>query len=237
MSNYQIILIDPSTRHPELEVCEYIMNRSRLTTHLVRPGLNNHMRHGALSVDGLWAIDLDRISAILILGGGASPNDRLIWQSELIKWLTHQGGPLSRQLPLLGVCYGHQLLGHICGGKVAYLWNEQCEKGLREIQLSEDVLGVSMVKNVPLVVSHREGLVTLPSNWRSLTLSPMIESANGYGRVLAYEVIKHQTYPWWGIQAHIDATPQFLLNNQIPSQLPQPYLGKVMIDTFISQFI
>ena len=82
MLNKQIILIDPSTRHPELEVCEQIIERSLLTTHLVRPGLDKANRYGALGVHDLWVIDLNQVSAVIILGGGASPNDQIIWQNE-----------------------------------------------------------------------------------------------------------------------------------------------------------
>ena len=57
------------------------------------------------------------IAAAVITGSGAMVSERLDWSERTAQWLrtaAHAG------LPMLGVCYGHQLLAHALGGHVDY---------------------------------------------------------------------------------------------------------------------
>lgn len=58
------------------------------------------------------------IAGAVITGSHAMVTDRAPWSEALADWLrvAVPGG-----LPLLGVCYGHQLLAHALGGEVDYL--------------------------------------------------------------------------------------------------------------------
>ncbi|MDR3390038.1 MAG: glutamine amidotransferase [Rudaea sp.] len=58
-----------------------------------------------------------RIDAAVITGSGAMVSERLGWSERTADWLrtAAQAG-----LPMLGVCYGHQLLAHALGGHVDY---------------------------------------------------------------------------------------------------------------------
>jgi len=59
----------------------------------------------------------DSVAGAVITGSGAMVPDRLDWSERTAAWLRDAAGI---GLPLLGVCYGHQLLAHALGGHVDY---------------------------------------------------------------------------------------------------------------------
>src|SRR5690606_2484463 len=52
----------------------------------------------------------------VLTGSGAMVTDRLDWSEATAEWLR---GAVAAGLPLLGICYGHQLLADALGGRVA----------------------------------------------------------------------------------------------------------------------
>ena len=56
-------------------------------------------------------------AGVLVSGSSAMVTERLDWSERCADWLrlAHEQG-----VPLLGICYGHQLLAHALGGRVDY---------------------------------------------------------------------------------------------------------------------
>lgn len=57
------------------------------------------------------------VDAVVVTGSGAMVSERLDWSERTAHWLRDAA---AAQRPLLGVCYGHQLLAHAFGGQVDY---------------------------------------------------------------------------------------------------------------------
>jgi len=58
----------------------------------------------------------EHISAAVVTGSAAMVTQRHDWSERTAQWLVDA---VRRNVPLLGVCYGHQLLAHALGGRVA----------------------------------------------------------------------------------------------------------------------
>ena len=59
----------------------------------------------------------DALAGIVLTGSHAMVSDREAWSEALVPWLQRA---VALQTPLLGICYGHQLLAHALGGEVAH---------------------------------------------------------------------------------------------------------------------
>jgi GMP synthase-like glutamine amidotransferase len=189
-----IAVIDPGCRVPELDNYNRLVLGSpevRLTYHL--PAL-----FGMSSLQ----FSVQKPDALIIFGSSASVYDQLPWQEELHPYIKDQ---IDAGLPALGICYGHQLLAHLYGGKIDFaLPTQEKFKGLRSIQFQKS--GFWLGNSGRYVVSHREVVSKLPDVFENCASSPVCE----------FELIKHKQHSVWGIQSHPEAGPEFIQNSSIP---------------------
>ena len=73
---------------------------------------------------------------------------------------------LSLGIPILGICYGAQLIAHLCGGKVVSATTK--EYGKKEISYSECDLFDSLEKENVCWMSHTDFVSTLPEGFEIL---------------------------------------------------------------------
>lgn len=205
-----LAVIDPGTRFPELDCFNRISLNSPLsaTYHLpAQQGIESLIRR-------------PDIAGIIILGSGASVHDDEDWQLVLNDWLRDR----LTTLPMLGLCYGHQLLAHLLDGKVDFLFDSHEKlRGVRDVPLLADSLW-GAAETVPMVISHREHVVSVPPGCVGL----------GSSEQVPVEAFRHAELPIWGLQAHPEATTAFTSNNGIPFDAEPDLLagGHSIVDAF-----
>jgi GMP synthase-like glutamine amidotransferase len=195
-----VAVIDPATSHPELDTFNKLVLREaqdmRFTYHL--PSL--HGMQSLLLTEG-------KIDVVMILGSGASVNDRLEWQDEFKAWLDLK--ILKHSIPTLGICYGHQLIAKMFGGEVTFAhedhrkYQEFRTIGCRSCRFLSD-------ESLFILMSHREIVVRVPSGFE-----PYLSSSK-----FALEGLQHRTLPIWTISGHPEATSGFVANQQMDQVLP-----------------
>ncbi|VVC04750.1 GMP synthase [glutamine-hydrolyzing] subunit A [Candidatus Bilamarchaeum dharawalense] len=95
------------------------------------------------------------------------------------------------KIPLLGVCYGHQMIAHVWGAKVAK--GKSAEYGMGEVEIdSSEVIFKGIPKKLRVWVSHFDEVKELPEDFIKLAHSETCD----------VEAMMHRTKPIFGIQFH-----------------------------------
>lgn len=74
-----------------------------------------------------------QVAGAMITGSAAMVTERAAWSERTAGWIRNA---MDAELPLFGVCYGHQLMAHALGGRVDYLPGGR-EIGTQPIDLLE----------------------------------------------------------------------------------------------------
>jgi len=110
--------------------------------------------------------DPDSLSGVVITGSSALVTEREDWSERSAAWLADA---VEREVPILGICYGHQLLAHALGGRVERNPLGR-EIGTVEVHFDtgfeEDALLGALPQRISVQVSHVESVVVLPKGAR-----------------------------------------------------------------------
>jgi GMP synthase (glutamine-hydrolysing) len=185
-------VIDPSIHHAEDQGVAQVLQGWSGTSRVFRPSLEPH--------DGPGPGDGCAASGVVLLGSGASVHDELPWIRELSAWLR----PLldgSVEVPVLGICFGHQLIAHLGGGEVGHLRPDGAkEVGARETRVEGWTL-LPGRHDLRVVVSHREEVKTAPAGYRVV--------AHRVGVPL--DGLEHERLPVSTFQFHPEARDEFAI--------------------------
>lgn len=135
-------------------------------------------------------VPLDLADGVVFTGSTAG-----VYESETRPWITRQEALVrdlvDREIPTLGVCFGHQIANSALGGTVEHVGTTAT---LVEATLAGDPLfdGVS-----PIVVSLHGDVVT--ESGRDLDVIASADHARVFGT-------RHRTAPLWTVQFHPEIT-------------------------------
>jgi GMP synthase (glutamine-hydrolysing) len=208
------MIIDPALRTPELECLNSITLSAPLPVTYHLPAM--------FGLNSLREETLDTVRGIIILGSASTVNDRAAWQIDLEVWLKPV---LERRIPTLGLCYGHQMLAHLFGGRIEYMFADLTKhKGFRVV--SVDATGPWKKSQGSLVVSHNEHVTVVPSSMKVIAKSSAV----------AVDGLAHKELPVYSFQAHPEATRAFLKNQGIeqPQDVQCFDFGTELIASFLS---
>ncbi|MDY6797341.1 MAG: glutamine amidotransferase [Pseudomonadota bacterium] len=138
-------------------------------------------------------------SGIIVTGSPAMVTEQLEWSQNTARWLEHA---VARQIPVLGVCYGHQLLAHALGGKVGDRYQGR-ESGTLEVTLNErgtdDLLLGSLPRQFQAHLTHQQSVLQLPEG--AVLLASSTAEPNQAFRVGPRA---------WGVQFHPEFTADIM---------------------------
>lgn len=135
-------------------------------------------------------------AAVVVTGSHAMVTNGAAWSEQLTGWLA---AAAQRGLPLLGICYGHQLLARVLGGTVGDLPGGR-EIGSLPLRLTAAGRRDPLLGCLPPVFTgqlfHRQSVLALPAGARLLAAS----RADPHQAFAVGEGI-------WGVQFHPEFSP------------------------------
>jgi len=160
---------------------------------------------------------------VVVTGSPAMVSDREPWSENAAQWLTRV---VDKAVPLLGVCYGHQLLAHALGGEVGYHPGGR-ESGTHRVELlnsaKDDLLFRGMPDSFRAQLTHKQTVLRLPQG-------AVLLGRNEFEPHQAFRVGKCA----WGVQFHpefSDAIMRAYLGVQAPDLEREGFDSQAMIDS------
>ncbi|MDF3068263.1 MAG: synthase [Polyangiaceae bacterium] len=177
---------------------------------LVRTGLADVWEHGFVEVDAREAGELpsaERFAGVIVTGSASSVTERAPWMLRAEEYLA---GAVKDEHPVLGICFGHQLLGQALGGLV-----ERNPRG-REM----GTVALTIVDDDPLLdrriepalahATHVDSVTRLPSGVRLLATTALDPHAAVRFGERAWGVQFHPEFDEQVIREYVETRAQVL---------------------------
>lgn len=148
-------------------------------------------------IDGEQLPAPDACSGVIVTGSAAMVTDKHDWSEYTAEWL---GKAIDTAQPILGICYGHQLLAHALGGVVDYHPRGR-EMGTKWIHCTPsagaDELFGNLPAEFPVHTTHMQSVLQLPPHAEVLA----------WNSFEAHHAVRFAPRAW-GLQFHPEFTPE-----------------------------
>lgn len=129
---------------------------------------------------------INNVKGVILSGSLSYVNDNDRWIAEELKFIRRS---IENKLPVLGICFGHQLLGKFFGIDIV---RKDMKSGLIKIKITKDDNLFNGITDLRMPVSHSDQLSELPQDFELLATSD-------YCRI---QVMKQKNGNIYGIQFH-----------------------------------
>ena len=161
----------------------------------------------------------DAVAAAVVTGSSAMVSERAAWSERTAAWLR---GAVAAGLPVLGICYGHQLLAHALGGRVARNPRGR-EIGSVDVETLPAARGDALMSALPerLLVhaTHVESVLELPPGARRLATSTGDPHQAFAAAPRAWGVQFHPEFDAGVIRGYLEARREILASEGLDAEV------------------
>jgi GMP synthase (glutamine-hydrolysing) len=164
--------------------------------------------------------DLKKYRALIIAGSGqynisnlsADVEKKMKRAIPLIK------AAVKNDFPTLGICFGHQLISHLFGGRVVND-DKQAENGTYEIKLNSLGTNSKLYKNIPqkfyVVLGHKDSVVKLPKDAKLLATGKRCKIQSYQLKKNIYCLQSHPELEREGLMYRLQMYPEYLKDKSL----------------------
>lgn len=165
--------------------------------------LDERFETWGLGVDRYWAYngefpdDLGGYDGIFVSGSPHGAYEEIDWierEHDLIR------DAADKEIPMLGICFGHQILASALCGKDQVFRRDDCEIGYKDLSVTEAARSDPIAKDwrttVHMFVWHNDEVRAGHPDMVVLARSDQCPN----------QVFRHRTHRAWGIQGHPEVT-------------------------------